>query len=185
MLFGLRGQVRVFSLVFLVLSSILGLNIAGVAQGATESYPIPSYSSEPLELELIKNPSLAQERGDVITADTLSELTLTRPSLWWVRDQLPRKLVLNWLAYPKRRYVDVVVNPQFWNILEPGDRYALINKYGVTAQRYGYNVRIFNLRYSDRQPIVAYTCVTVDAKQYCYIQWQDNSHNLSDVNNSD
>jgi hypothetical protein len=171
---------------------LVGWLLFGAGSWATESLPTPlepSFSLEPLEVELLTNPSLAKGRQDVVTDETLSARYLTNPSLWWTWEQLPKKLVLHWIAYPQRRYVDIIVNPQFWNLLDYGDRYALINKYGIIAGRQGYNVRIFNLRFDVLQPIVAYTCnskaddslaVTLRDRA-CRIQWQENSQKILDV----
>jgi hypothetical protein len=158
----------------------------GFVARATEPLPVdpePSYSTESLEVELLTNPTAALGRRDVITADNISERYLTNPSLWWTRDQLPNKLVLNWLVYPQRKYVDVIVNPQFWNLLDYGERYSLINRYGIIAGKQGYNVRIFNLRFSDRKPIVAYSCNVNTIDRACRIQWQENNQKLLDVDN--
>ncbi len=134
-----------------------------------------TYDAEPLDVEMLKNSGMQQSSG-VITADSIERFPKFRnsmPSLWWTQDQLPNKLVLNWLAYPQKKRIDLVVNPQFWNNLEYLERYQLINRYGLVSRRYGYNVRIFNLKFSEVQPIVAYTCASVVATASCYIQWQE------------
>ncbi len=134
-----------------------------------------TYDTEPLDVEMLKNSNL-QQRSGVISADSIERFPVFRksmPSLWWTQDQLPNKLVLNWLAYPQKKRIDLVVNSQFWNNLEYLQRYQLINRYGLVARRYGYNVRIFNLKFSEVQPIVAYTCLPVVATSSCYIQWQE------------
>jgi hypothetical protein len=134
-----------------------------------------TYDSEPLDVEMLKDFGLRKSSG-VITADSIERFPVFRksmPSLWWTQDQLPNKLVLNWLAYPQKKRIDLVVNPQFWNNLEYLERYQLINRYGLVARRYGYNVRIFNLKFSEAQPIVAYTCSSKVATSSCYIQWQE------------
>jgi hypothetical protein len=134
-----------------------------------------NYDAEPLDVEMLKDAGLRKNTG-VITADSIERFPIfrkTMPSLWWTQDQLPNKLVLNWLAYPHKKRIDLVVNPQFWNNLEYLERYQLINRYGLAARRYGYNVRIFNLKFSEAQPIVAYTCSSGLETSSCYIQWQE------------
>jgi hypothetical protein len=134
-----------------------------------------TYDPEPLDVEMLKNSSVRKNSG-VITVDSIERFPAFRksmPSLWWTQDQLPNKLVTNWLAYPQKKRIDVVVNAQFWNNLEYLERYQLINRYGLVARRYGYNVRIFNLKFSETQPIVAYTCAPKLATSNCYIQWQE------------
>ncbi len=139
---------------------------------AIPQYSALSYTNSPLEVKLLTNPKLVNLRSDVITADKLSPRQINSPSLWWTREQLPNKLVLNWLAYPQKKYIDVVVNPQFWNILDYPDRYQLVNRWGTAARKHGFNVRIFNLRFSEQQPIVAYTCSHHPTNQRCIVQWQ-------------
>jgi hypothetical protein len=134
-----------------------------------------NYDTEPLDVEMLKD-SGTQKTAGVITADSIERFPAFRkimPSLWWTQDQLPNKLVLNWLAYPNKKRIDLVVNPQFWNNLEYLERYQLVNRYGLVARRYGYNVRIFNLKFSEAQPIVAYTCFSKASASTCYIQWQE------------
>ena len=143
-----------------------------------------TYDAEPLDVEMLKN-SAMQQSSDVITAESIERFSKFRksmPSLWWTQDQLPNKLVLNWLAYPQKKRIDLVVNPQFWNNLEYLERYQLINRYGLVSRRYGYSVRIFNLKFSEAQPIVAYTCSSAMATATCYIQWQEiNQRSLKPV----
>jgi hypothetical protein len=140
-----------------------------------------TYDTEPLDVEMLKDVGRQKSAG-VITADSIERFQRfrkTMPSLWWTQDQLPNKLVLNWLAYPNKKRIDLIVNPQFWNNLEYLERYQLINRYGLVSRRYGYNVRIFNLKFSEFDPIVAYTCSSVAATATCHIQWQEiNQRNL-------
>jgi hypothetical protein len=143
-----------------------------------------TYDDEPLDVELLKDSKRSKSSG-VITADSIERFPVFRksmPSLWWTQDQLPNKLVLNWLAYPQKKRIDLIVNPQFWNNLEYLERYQLINRYGLVSRRYGYNVRIFNLKFSEVQPIVAYTCSSIVVTATCYIQWQEiNQRSLKPV----
>jgi hypothetical protein len=153
----------------LLISSELAIGRSGQAM---PQYIALSYANNPLEIKLLNNSKLAQFRQDVITADTISANRLSAPSLWWTREQLPNKLVLNWLAYPQRKHIDVVVNPQFWNILDYPERYQLVNRWGTVARKHGFDVRIFNLRFSEQKPIVAYTCTHNPLNQQCVVQWQ-------------
>jgi hypothetical protein len=132
-----------------------------------------NYSPEPLEVKLLTEPDALKNRQDVIAADSISRNQLTIPSLWWTREQLPKKLIITWLAYPDRKYIDIIVNSQYWNILSYTERYDLISVYGSVGQRHGYNVRIFNLKFSEQIPIVAYTCGRSNSELQCNIQWQD------------
>jgi hypothetical protein len=139
---------------------------------AVPRYIALSYANSPLEINLLNNSKLGKSRPDVVTADTISPSQRNTPSLWWTREQLPNKLVLNWLAYPQKKQIDVVVNPQFWNILDYPQRYQLVNRWGTVARKHGFDVRIFNLRFSELKPIVAYTCTHDPTDQRCVVQWQ-------------
>jgi hypothetical protein len=150
------------------------LLVIGSVWSTLPSWAAPTYSPEPLEVELINNPETLRGRVDVITADSISRTNSTIPSLWLTQEQLDKnqKLVSNWLAYLDRKYIDVIVNPQFWNNLDYTERYNFISRYGITAQRNGYNVRIFNRKFSEQKPIVAYTCTNTTTLQ-CNVEWQD------------
>lgn len=103
------------------------------------------------------------EQGLVITDGTISETSLTPPSLWWSRDQIdPRlgghRLVEGWIAYrgdaTHIRRIDLVLNSQIWNLLAYVERYQLVHQFGLTAKTFGYSVRIF----SGTRPVAAYVC---------------------------
>ncbi len=108
----------------------------------------PNQSSQsiinlPLELDLINQPDLALDRG-IITADTVSQEGITNPSLWWVRDQFGRQIVINWLIYPQEKRIDLVVDRQIWSFINYIEKYSLINHFAINAREYGYSLRIFN-----------------------------------------
>jgi hypothetical protein len=145
------------------------------------------YDEDPLDVGLLKDSSILRRNIKVITADTIEDFPRFRssmPSLWWIQDQLDRdsKLVSNWLIYPEKKRIDLVVNPQFWNNLEYLERYKLVNRYGLVARRYGYNLRIFNLRFNEVKPIVAYTCAQSITSSRCDIKWEENRQRSIRVN---
>jgi hypothetical protein len=106
---------------------------------------------EPLDLQAL-NP--ANTPPGLVTAASISLTNLTIPSLWWLQAQTAddeaygSKLLANWLAYPSNGNrpgrVDLVVNRQFWSLLDYLDRYAFIHLFGEAARDYGYNVRVFD-----------------------------------------
>jgi hypothetical protein len=145
------------------------------------------YDADPLDVGLLKDTSILHRNIKVITADTIEDFPRFRssmPSLWWIQDQLDRdsKLVSNWLIYPEKKRIDLVVNPQFWNNLEYLERYKLVNRYGLVARRYGYNLRIFNIRFNEVKPIVAYTCAQSTTSSRCDIKWEENRQRSIRVN---
>lgn len=171
------------------LGGLLGLLCSSIAPSFAfepqPSYvPLPSHSSTPPEIEVLTNPSIRSKEPQAVTSATVSENSLTTPSFWWMRDQLDKnkKLVSNWVAYPQQKYVDILVNSQLWSNLDEGLRYSFINRYGIVASRKGYNVRIFNWRFSKEKPIAAYTCTPNPSERRCRIQWQENNQRIINVN---
>ena len=126
-----------------------GSAIAADPSGATSSSLKPD--REPLDLSALDP---AKKPAGVVTADTISQTHLTIPSLWWRQEQTASddaygsKLIVNWLAYPSNGdrpgRVDLVVNRQFWSLLDYLDRYAFIHAFSKAARDYGYNVRVFD-----------------------------------------
>jgi hypothetical protein len=148
--------------IFYILTWILLQPLSG------QALPMPSQA--PLELELLQ-PNAATARGDVVTADTISQTGLTLPSLWWAKEQFAGKLLNNWLAYPQEKRVDLVVNRQLWTLLDYIDRYSFVNEFGTVARDYGYNVRVFN---QQKKLLAAYTCSSTPAQPDCDI-WVETS----------
>ena len=107
----------------------------------TEQTPLESYPQQEILNHL------------AITQDTISETSLTLPSLWWSRDQVVAavggltQFIETWIAFrgseEQPRRVDVVVNPQIWNRLNYLERYAVLNQFGSAAKSYGYSTRFF------------------------------------------
>ncbi|WP_323223146.1 hypothetical protein [Spirulina sp. 06S082] len=116
------------------------------------------------------NPSVQEEliqQQGVITETTISQTSLTIPSLWWIRDQFKnKKLVQNWLAFPEKRRIDLFVNRQLWSQMDYLDRYSFVNHFGTTARDYGYELRVF-----DRQPkcLAIYNCSLQDTTYECKV----------------
>ena len=71
----------------------------------------------------------------------------TQTSFWWAIEQFDPfggKLVQNWLAYPKKQQINLIVNWQLWTMLDYLGRYRFVNQFGTVARKYGYNLNIFN-----------------------------------------
>lgn len=96
-----------------------------------------------VELELLGQPEEALTMG-VVTAETVSQEGITNPSLWWTRNQFGRQIVVNWLAYPEEKRIDLVVDRQLWSLINYVEKYSLVNHFALTAREYGYSLRIFN-----------------------------------------
>ncbi|MFW6357649.1 MAG: hypothetical protein ACOC0N_00315 [Chroococcales cyanobacterium] len=111
------------------------------------------------------NPNLFQEDAQpteqgLVTANTISPTRLTVPSLWWAKEQFDsnktyRGLIFNWIANPQQRQIDLIVNRQFWTLLNYIERYAFVNDWGAIVRGYDYNLRIFN---KQQECLATYNC---------------------------
>lgn len=86
--------------------------------------------------------------GSVITEGTISQTSLTPPSLWWTQELFGNDLLDFWVAYPgaddELRRVDLIVNRQNWGQASYLDRYSFLHQFGTAASDFGYNTRIYD-----------------------------------------
>ena len=71
----------------------------------------------------------------------------TQASFWWAAEQFDPfngKLVENWLAYPEKKQVNLVVSWRLWTLLDYLERYRFVNQFGTVARKHGYSLAIFN-----------------------------------------
>jgi hypothetical protein len=123
-----------------------------------------------VNLSLLKSVKLNSD-PNIITADTVSPKGTTIPSLWWTSEQFPPKLVTNWVANRDRKQIYLLVNTQYWNILDYIDRYRTIDRFGRVAQGYGYNLKICN---SQKIALAHYTCdAQIPNPSYAKPQYSD------------
>ncbi len=100
---------------------------------------------------------LPSSRGTLVSASNqLSPRRLSRPSLFWIQDQMGARygsdrLVDQWQAYQvndatgtRLNYVDAIVNERIWDLLTYFERYAFMEQFGTAAQDYGYHLRVFH-----------------------------------------
>ncbi len=127
--------------------------------------PLPS--EPPLDLKALRP---GQIPPGVVTSSTISPTHLTIPSLWWVQEQivantqdlneqLGKELIVDWLAYPVEQgapgRVDLVVDRQFWGVLDYLQRYEFVNRFSTIARNYGSNIRVFD---NQATIVAAFTC---------------------------
>jgi len=88
------------------------------------------------------------------------------PSLWLDQSLAPEKLISRWLTIlpdgDRPGQIELVVDAQRWNQLSYLERYAVIEQFGRTAARAGYELRLFN-RFS--QALGSYRCLPPTAVQ--------------------
>ena len=68
-------------------------------------------------------------------------------SFWWAAlqfDPFGGKLVQNWLAYPQKQQINLVVNWKLWTLLDYFGRYRFVNQFGTVARKHGYSLHIYN-----------------------------------------
>jgi len=117
--------------------------------------PIPS-TPEICDINItLLNSANVSANPNIVTADTASPKGTTVPSLWWTSEQFPAKLVTNWIANRSQSQIYLLVDTQYWNILDYVDRYRTIDRFGRVAQGYGYNLKICN---SQQIALAGYTC---------------------------
>lgn len=144
------------SLVLLSLSGyILPLLSPQLVSAQTSTAPAPCLESSAIaQLEQ----DVPSRKGNVVTANTLSQTKITTPSFWWAEEQFDEfggKLLTNWIAYPQEKKIDLVVNRQPWTLLNYLERYGFVNKFGTVARDYNYNVRVCN---QQAELLATYTC---------------------------
>ena len=96
--------------------------------------------------------ALAQQpvcpKGDVadFPAPPLSQNQKSVPSLWLAQKQFGGQLLDRWFvdSNSSNSWVILVVNRQLWSGLDYVGRYQFVNRFGVAAGEYGYNVRVCN-----------------------------------------
>jgi hypothetical protein len=152
-----------------LLTLLLGINLTTISLLSIQPSTAQTEASDaPLELELLDKPK------GVITANTINQGQLTVPSLWWAKENSENKLLDNWIAYPAEgtqpARVDVVVNQQYWSILDYLERYNFVNRVGSLAKNYGYNMRVFNYQ---QERLATYTCNFNTSPTLCRIDFNN------------
>jgi hypothetical protein len=124
---------------------------------ATLSQPVGAPSTPDtceVNLDSLKSKEIEAD-PNIVTADKASAKGTTMPSLWWTNEQLPANLVVNWVASRNQKQVYLLVDTQYWNVLDYIDRYQTIDRIGRVVQGYGYNLKICNDR---KIALAGYVC---------------------------
>lgn len=178
----------IFSKISQLLTLLLLTSLTSfIAQlGAAQTTATPNASKEPLEIELLK-PDATHKGRDIVTANMISQTSLSVPSLWWAREQFnaecPKaqsnpekcqpvgsKLINNWIAYQDEKRIDLVVNRQPWSLLDSLEKYRFIHKFGTLARTHNYNIRLFN---QQGESLATYTCNYSLSPALCKIEILD------------
>ncbi len=149
-----------------LLTLLLGISLTTISLLSIQPSTAQIEASDaPLKLDLLKKPK------GVMTANTINQGQLTIPSLWWAKVNSENKLLDNWIAYPAEgtqpARVDVLVNQQYWSILDCLERYNFVNHVGSLARNYGYNMRVFNYQ---PERLATYTCNFNTSPALCRIK---------------
>jgi hypothetical protein len=98
------------------------------------------------EVLVPNNEAYLAERG-IVSARSISQERLSRPSLWWVREKFAQeKLVQTWFVDVNQRNIDLIVDHTQWSNMTSLSHYRVVHQYGMIAHREGYQLRIFNSR---------------------------------------
>lgn len=134
---------------------------------------VPSISCDiPPQLELLENTAQLHDLG-IISAYPIENIESPYPNLWWAKEQFDTfdvNLIDNWLIYPHKNQIDLIVNRRIWSALGYLDHYRLVNQFGTVARTYGYNLRIFNQR---QQCLAIYSCDFATTPLQCVIDLKD------------
>ncbi|AKG20153.1 hypothetical protein [Calothrix sp. 336/3] len=159
---------RQFCLTFSI--SLLTLSSVAIAPSLAEVAAIPNPLVAPLDAKLMREP-----KGNVTTANTISQESPTVPSLWWTKENLENsKLLSNWIVYHgetnQQRRVDLAVNQQYWSILDYLEKYDFVNRLGSVTRKDKYNLRVFNVQ---GELLATYTCNFQLEKPLCNIDMKN------------
>ncbi len=108
--------------------------------------------ANPLEIQLLNSPEGRAELVNraVVTPETISQTSLTVPSLWWAKERFGGDLLEYWFGFPADDgippRVDLLVNQQVWSSYDYFQRYAFVNQFGKVSEDFGYSTRVFNWR---------------------------------------
>ena len=148
--------------------STLNRGVLPVPSMAEQNQTMPARSLPLADRRLAQSEPIAGDDDSAITSDTFSATGLTLPSLWWVKDQLSQKkplatkLLQNWRAYPSNSQqpgrIELLVNRQFWSLLDYVERYTFLNEFGEAAREYRYNIQVIDSDISTNAPLASYTC---------------------------
>ncbi|MBF2078663.1 MAG: hypothetical protein IGR76_09100 [Synechococcales cyanobacterium T60_A2020_003] len=117
--------------------------------------------SQPPRLQWLE-PDAVLPSEEMVTQYTISETSLTPPSLWWIQSQYGGDLLSGWVAAPGTDglppHVDLVVNEAEWRTYNYWERYALVTLFGRVSQEFGYITRVFNEQRPQPRALAAYLC---------------------------
>lgn len=150
------------------LAAVIGLSSAGSAQSSL--IPPPPATCD-LNLAVLKSNSIRRDQN-IVTADTVSATGNTTPSLWWTSEQLPPKLVTNWIANNSQKQIYLLVNAQSWSGLDYINRYRTVDRFGHAARGYGYNLKICT---SQKIALAEYTCDAIPDSRLQQVSNQNNN----------
>jgi hypothetical protein len=74
----------------------------------------------------------------------LSQIKLTIPSLWSLQKDLGSKMIERWFLVPDNNWIVVVINRQYWGLMDYLEKYQAINSLATASRSDGYNLRLCN-----------------------------------------
>ena len=74
----------------------------------------------------------------------LSQLQLTIPSLWSLQKYWGSKMIERWFLPADNNWIVVVINRQYWGLMDYLEKYQVINRLATASRSDGYNLRLCN-----------------------------------------
>ncbi|MGD1920276.1 MAG: hypothetical protein ACFCAD_16170, partial [Pleurocapsa sp.] len=68
-------------------------------------------------------------------------------SIWWAAEQFDPfdgNLIDNWLSYPQKQQINLMVDWQLWTTLDYFGRYRFVNQFGTVVRRHGYDLNVLS-----------------------------------------
>jgi hypothetical protein len=165
------------------LAGLLLLGLGGAARAQTEPLLEPAIAPVPASLTLENTYEFLQtfptqgqaddiflqniDQATLLSDQQVSDVAMSGPSFWYNSDHLPerlggRRLITSWTAFELSQaplaVVDVVIDIQYWRVLNYLEKYGVLNHLGTSAKTYGYNLRIYRGSLFNRQLLGLYVC---------------------------
>jgi len=139
-----RTAVIATGLSFLLINSSM---LGAIAKEAADHPTNNCYQLENLTLAPANAVPLDSIVDQPMIASTKTTPDMNISSFWWAAlqfDPFGGKLIQNWLAYPQKQQINLVVNWKLWTLLDYFGRYRFVNQFGTVARKHGYSLNIFN-----------------------------------------
>lgn len=91
------------------------------------------------------NNGLKAEKNTNTINQTKTNADLPQASVWWAAEQFDPfdgNLIQDWLTYPQRQQINLMVDWQLWTTLDYFGRYRFVNQFGTVVRKHGYSLNV-------------------------------------------